>query len=103
MQTSYWSVILFLQANAQKKNQVIRKFIHEWSLHRSINNEGHHDVHVSYVLLQVWVRQVQLFAPVTNKKGCYQCVKSEERQLLKLKMKKDLSKASYFSIMSLVV
>lgn len=39
------------------------------NLHWSIDNEGHHDVHVSNVLLQVWIRQVQLCAPVSNIKS----------------------------------
>lgn len=36
------------------------------TLHWTVDNEGHHDVHISDVLLQVWIRQVQLCAPVSN-------------------------------------
>lgn len=36
------------------------------NLHWTVDNEGHHDVHVSDVLLKVWIWQVQLCAPVSN-------------------------------------
>lgn len=36
------------------------------NLHWPVYNESHHDVHVSDVLLQVWIRQIQLCGPVGN-------------------------------------
>lgn len=37
------------------------------SSHWPVDNEGHHDVHIGDVLLQVWIRQIQLCAPVNMK------------------------------------
>lgn len=31
--------------------------------HWSIDNKGHHNIHVSNVLLQIWIGEVQLCAP----------------------------------------
>lgn len=36
------------------------------NLHWPVYNESHHDVHISDVLLQVWIRQIQLCGPVGN-------------------------------------
>lgn len=33
------------------------------NLHRPVDDEGHHDVHVCDVLFQIWIQQLQLCAP----------------------------------------
>ena len=47
---------------------ISKENLNKENVHWSVDNEGHHDVHISDVLLQVWIRQVQLCAPVGDTK-----------------------------------
>lgn len=47
--------------NSQVWSFVVGYIISHWA----IDDEGHHDVHISDVVLQVGIRQVQLCAPVS--------------------------------------
>lgn len=68
----FWkaSIILFvsfvLLGQKSQTNQSTYTLFCTQNLHWTVDYEGHHDVHISDVLVQVWIRQIKLCAPVSD-------------------------------------